>query len=106
MLKKQAAELSKLSTENHSKNEELEQYGRRLCLRVDGISAENNKSSDDVMNLTKSAFKEAKVSVRKMFWIVPIESGLFILTELAEKSVKVLPYYRKLTNHVIESSEN
>ena len=63
MLKKQVAELSKLSIENHSKNEELEQYGRRLCLRVDGIPTENNESSDDVINLTKSLFKEAKVSV-------------------------------------------
>ena len=63
MLKKQVAELSKLSIENHLKNEELEQCGRRLCLRVDDIPAENNESSDDVINLTKSLFKEAKVSV-------------------------------------------
>ena len=52
MLKEQGAELSKLSNENHSKNKELEQYGRRLCLRVDGIPAVSNESSDDVMNLT------------------------------------------------------
>ena len=26
-----------------------------------------------------------------MFWIVPIESGLFILRELSQKKVKVLP---------------
>ena len=50
MLKQQVAELSKLSTENHSKNEELEQYSRCLFLRVNGIPAENNESSDDVMN--------------------------------------------------------
>ena len=63
MLKEQGAELSKLSNENHSKNKELEQYGRRLCLRVDGIPAVSNESSDDVMNLTKSLFKEAKASI-------------------------------------------
>ena len=34
MLKKQVAELSNLSIENHSKNEELEQYGRCLCFNV------------------------------------------------------------------------
>ena len=85
MLKKQVVELSKLSIENQSKNEELEQYGRRLCLRVDGIPAVSNETSDDVMNFTKSLFKEAKVSVPKMFWILPVESGLFILTELAKK---------------------
>ena len=63
MPKKQVAELSKLSIEHHSKNEELEQYGRRLCLRVDGIPAVSNESSDDVMNLTKSLFKQANASV-------------------------------------------
>ena len=63
MLKKQVAELSKLSIQNHSKNEKLKQYGRRLCLRVDEIPAVNNESSDDVMNLTKSLFEEAKFSV-------------------------------------------
>ena len=67
MLKKQVAEMSKLSIENHSKNEELEQYGRCLCLRVDGIPAVSNESSDDEMNLAKSLFKEAKVSVPKIF---------------------------------------
>ena len=63
MLKKQVAELSKFSTENHSKNEELEQYGRHLCFCADTIPAVSNESSDDVMNLTKSLFKEPKVSV-------------------------------------------
>ena len=63
MLKKQVAELSKLSIENHSKNEELEQYGRRLCLSVNGIPAVSNESSNDVMNPTKSLFKETEVSV-------------------------------------------
>ena len=65
MLKKQVVELSKLSIENHLKTEGLQQYGRHLCLRVDSIPAENNESSDDVMNLTKSLFKEAKVSLPK-----------------------------------------
>ena len=63
MLKKQVAELSKFSIENHSKNEELEQYGRHLCFCIDAIPAVSNESSDDVMNLTKSLFKEPKVSV-------------------------------------------
>ena len=65
MLKKQVVELSKLSIENHSKNEELKQYSRRLCLRVDVNPAISNESRDDVMNLTKSLFKEAKLSFPK-----------------------------------------
>ena len=76
--------MSKLSIENHSKNEELEQNGRRLCLRVDGIPAVSNESSDDVMNLTKSLFKEAKVSVSENVSdcehrIGPIYTDIFIL---------------------------
>ena len=76
--------MSKLSIENHSKNEELEQNGRRLCLRVDGIPAVSNESSDDVMNLTKSLFKEAKVSVSEnvsdcAHRIGPIYTDIFIL---------------------------
>ena len=31
-------------------------------MRVDGIPTKNNESSDDAINLTKSFFKEAKVS--------------------------------------------
>ena len=41
----------------------LEQYGRCLCLRVDDIPAVSYESRDDVMNLMRSLFKEAKVSV-------------------------------------------
>ena len=58
-------ELSKLSIENQLTNEELEQYGRCFCVRVDDIPAVSNQSSDDVMNLTKSSFKEAKVSIQE-----------------------------------------
>ena len=39
----------------------MEQFARRLCLRVDGIPTISNESSDDVMNLTKSLFKEVNV---------------------------------------------
>ena len=42
MLKKKMAELTRLSIENNSKNEELEQFGRHLCLRVDVIPAISN----------------------------------------------------------------
>ena len=31
-------------------------------MRVDGIPTKNNESNDDAINLTKSFFKEAKVS--------------------------------------------
>ena len=63
MLKKQVTQLRMLSIEYQSKHEDLEQYCRCLCLCIDGILAVSNESSDDEINLTKSLFKEAKVSV-------------------------------------------
>ena len=63
MLKKQVVELQELNINNQSRNEELEQYGRRLCLRIDGVPTVKNESSDDVLEFTKSLFKEAKIEV-------------------------------------------
>ena len=90
MLKKQVAELSELSIENQSKNEDLEQHGRRLCLRVDSIPAVSNESSDDVMNLTKSLFKKAKVSVPEMVSDRAHRIGPIYTDRVSQKSVKVL----------------
>ena len=39
MLKKQVPKLKTLSIKNQSNSEDLEQYGRRLCIRIDGIPA-------------------------------------------------------------------
>ena len=44
-------------------HEELEQYGRRLCLWNDGVPTKTNESSDDVLDSVKSLFKEAKVDI-------------------------------------------
>ena len=63
MLKKQVVELRELNINNQSRNEELDQYGRRLCLRIDGVPTVKNESSDDVLEYTKSLFKEPKVEV-------------------------------------------
>ena len=49
MLKKQVPKLKILSIKNQSNSEELEQYGRRLCIRIDGIPAVKKESSDDVI---------------------------------------------------------
>ena len=59
MLKKQVVELRELNINNQSRKEKLEQCGRRLRLRIDGLSTVQNESSDDVPELTK----EAKVAV-------------------------------------------
>ena len=62
-LKKQVTELRELNIDNHSRNKELEQLSRRLCLCLDGMPTLKDESSDDVLDFTKSLFKEAKVSV-------------------------------------------
>ena len=49
MLKKQVPKLKTLNIKNQSNSEELEQYGRRLCIRIDGIPAVKKESSDDVI---------------------------------------------------------
>ena len=63
MLKHQVSELRRLNISNQNNHEELEQYGRRLCLRIDGVPTKTNESSDDVLDSVKSLFKEAKVDI-------------------------------------------
>ena len=59
MLKKQLAALRELNIDSQSRNEELQQYDRRPCLCIDVVSTVKDESSDDVLELTKSLFKEA-----------------------------------------------
>ena len=63
MLRKQVTELQELNINSQLHNEELEQYGRRLCLSINGVPTVKDESSDDILEFTKSLFKEAKVSV-------------------------------------------
>ena len=63
MLKHQVSELRRLNISNQNNHAELEQYGRRLCLRIDGIPTKTIESSDDVLDSVKSLFKEAKVDI-------------------------------------------
>ena len=41
------------------KNEELEQYGRRLYLRIEGFPPVENESLNDVLDMVKSLIKES-----------------------------------------------
>ena len=54
------AELRELNINNWSRKEELEQYGRCLCLRIHGVLTAKDESSNDVL---ESLFNEAKVAV-------------------------------------------
>ena len=53
-----------MNTDNQSHREELENYGRHLCLRMDGVPTVKDESvSNDLLNFTNLLFKEAKVAV-------------------------------------------
>ena len=55
--------MRRLNISNQNTHEELEQYGRRLCLRIDSVPTETNESSDDVLDSVQSLFKKAKVDI-------------------------------------------
>ena len=45
-------------TELQQENEELQQYGRRLCVRIDCVPAVDNETSNEVLDRVKSLTKE------------------------------------------------
>ena len=63
MLKHQMLELRRSDISNQNNHEELEQYGRSLCLRIDGVSTKTSESSDDALDFVNSLFREAKVDI-------------------------------------------
>ena len=63
MLKLQMLELRRSDISNQNNHEELEQYDRSLCLRIDSVSTKTNESSDDVLDFVNSLFREAKVDI-------------------------------------------
>ena len=63
MLQQQISELRQVNIENQMKNEELEQYGRRLCIRIEGVEVKSKETSDDVLQLVKKLFETAEVNV-------------------------------------------
>ena len=44
-------------------NEEVEQYGKSLCVRVDGIPSLENETSDEVLDKVKSLMQEAECDI-------------------------------------------
>ena len=50
-------------TELKQANEELEQYGRRLCLRIEGVPSAENEKSDEVLDKVRSLIKEAECDI-------------------------------------------
>ena len=49
--------------ETQQANEELEQYGRRFCLRIDGVTAVDNETLDEVLAKVKPLIKETRCDI-------------------------------------------
>ena len=69
-------------------NEELEQYRRRFCIWVDGVTAVNNESSDDVLKSMKSLFGETKVNIPEAVVDRVHRTGLNYLHKSSKKKKK------------------
>ena len=63
ILQQQVYELRKLNHDDQANTEELEQYGRRLYLRIDGIPLKNNEISEDILDSVKNLFELTKVNI-------------------------------------------
>ena len=81
-------ELRELNINSQSRNEELEQCSRRLCLRINGLPTVKNQSSDDLLEFTKSLFKEAKVTVPDNVLDRAHRIGLSYTDRITSKNVK------------------
>ena len=44
-------------------NKELEQYGRRMCFKIEGVPSVENESSDDVLDKVKSLITESRCEI-------------------------------------------
>ena len=62
-LKAQNTQLQERCLLSEKKIDELEQYGRRLCLRVTGVPTEENESSDNVLEKVKDLISESGVEI-------------------------------------------
>ena len=59
MLQQHVREYQKRINKLEDDGEELEQYGRRLCLRIDGVPSTDKETSDEVLEKVKSLVSES-----------------------------------------------
>ena len=63
MLQQQTKNLLLQNQRNQEDVEELEQYGRRLCLRIDGVPSEEKETSKDVLKKVMTLCNDAEVDI-------------------------------------------
>ena len=62
-LKAQNTQLQEKCSGTEKQIDEIEQYGRRLCLRITGIPTETNEKSDDVLTKVRELISESNVDI-------------------------------------------
>ena len=62
-LKAQNTQLQERCSESESQIDELEQYGRSLCLRITGISTEEKETSNSALTKVKELIDESGVNI-------------------------------------------
>ena len=65
MLQQHVREYQKWINKLKDDGEELEQYGRRLCLRIDGVPSTDKETSDEVLEKVKSLASESGTILQK-----------------------------------------
>ena len=58
LLQQQITALAQQNKETQQGDDELEQYGRRLCLRIDSVPKQNNEKAEDVFKFVKDLIEE------------------------------------------------
>ena len=58
LLQQQVTALAQQNKETQQRYDELEQYGRRLCLRIDSVPKQNNEKAEDAFKFVKGLIEE------------------------------------------------
>ena len=73
MLQHQILEIKKQNLQNQQEIEELEQYGRKLCLKFEGIPTEKNETSDKVLEKIMGICKDSGLEIPDTVFTTSIE---------------------------------
>ena len=63
MLQEHVMSLEHANFQMQNSKEELEQYGRRLCLRVNEVPVKSDETNDDVLKYIKEMFDEVELNI-------------------------------------------
>ena len=58
LLQQQVTALAQQGKETQQRYDELEQYGHRLCLRIDSVPKQNNENAEDVFKFVKGLIEK------------------------------------------------